>query len=488
MYTQNLARAKTFFQERLEKLPTEELQILYRKVTQHLLFNIFTITDDVDVCVAFETMNNRGKPLSYLELLKNRLIYLSLKFDQPDYEKKKLRNSINDCWKAIYHNLGRNREKPLDDDNFLLTHYIIYFGKTIFPDGALDDWRRIRRLYREDFATDLLENRFVSKNILRDGIDKDGNTESVTLATTYGYVSSLQEAVETWYRMWNPSDSGYELDTQIWLDKLNRLEMQTCAPLILVFLQQVADEKKRVLFLQGLEKHLFVTSLVTRYYSPYPYSLNLKILQMAIDLRAKKSSAEKITKQISDATSDLLRDKDFIRNVTAKFRQDGFYSWSGVRYFLFEYNIHLQDKSKTDRPKIFWPEFQEQKRDYVSIEHIYPQRALHSYWKTRFDGLTQKQRTALRNSLGNLLPLSKPKNSSLSNKPFPEKVEGNTDSRIGYRYGSYAENELAKTSEWTPNEIVSRGLRLLDFLESRWTVEFGDENKKKQILGVEFVK
>jgi uncharacterized protein with ParB-like and HNH nuclease domain len=488
VYTQNLARAKTFFQERLEKLPTEELQILYRKVTQHLLFNIFTITDDVDVCVAFETMNNRGKPLSYLELLKNRLIYLSLKFDQPDYEKKKLRNSINDCWKAIYHNLGRNREKPLDDDNFLLTHYIIYFGKTIFPDGALDDWRRIRRLYREDFATDLLENRFVSKNILRGGIDKDGNTESVTLATTYGYVSSLQEAVETWYRMWNPSDSGYELDTQIWLDKLNRLEMQTCAPLILVFLQQVADEKKRVLFLQVLEKHLFVTSLVTRYYSPYPYSLNLKILQMAIDLRAKKLSAEKITKQISDATSDLLRDKDFSRNVTAKFRQDGFYSWSGVRYFLFEYNIHLQEKSKTDRPKIFWPEFQEQKRDYVSIEHIYPQRALHNYWKTRFDGLTQKQRTALRNSLGNLLPLSKPKNSSLSNKPFPEKVEGNTDSRIGYRYGSYAENELAKTSEWTPNEIVSRGLKLLDFLERRWTVEFGDENKKKQILGVEFVK
>jgi len=288
--------------------------------------------------------------------------------------------------------------------------------------------------------------------------------------------------------MWNPSDSGYELDTQIWLDKLNRLEMQICAPLILVFLQQIADEKKRVLFLQALERHLFVSSLLARYYSPYAYSLNLKTLQMAIDLRGKKSSAEKITKLISDATSELLKDKDFLRNVAAKFRQEGFYAWPGVRYFLFEYNLDLQTKSKTDRPKIFWPEFQEQKQDFVSIEHVYPQRALHKYWTTRFDGLTQKQRTALRNSLGNLLPLSKPKNSSLSNKPFPEKIEGHTDSRIGYRYGSYSENEVAKTVEWTPSEIVNRGLRLLAFLERRWTVEFGDEDKKKQILGVEFVK
>jgi hypothetical protein len=488
VYTQNLARAKSFFQLRVEKLSAEDLQTLYRKVTQHLLFNIFTITDDVDVCVAFETMNNRGKPLSYLELLKNRLIYLSLKFEQPDYEKKKLRNSINDCWKAIYHNLGRNREKPLDDDNFLLTHYIVYFGKTIFPDGASDDYRRLRRLYREDFATDLLENRFVSKNLLRNGSEKNGHTESVTLATTYEYVSSLQEAVETWYRMWNPSDSGYQSDTQIWLDKLNRLEMQICAPLILVFLQQVADEKKRVLFLQTLERHLFISSLLARYYSPYPYSLNLKTLQMAIDLRGKKSTAEKITKQISDATSELLKDKDFLRNVVAKFRQEGFYAWPGVRYFLFEYNLDLQTKSKTDRPKIFWPEFQEQKQDFVSIEHIYPQRALHKYWTTRFDGLTQKQRTALRNSLGNLLPLSKPKNASLSNKPFPEKIDGQTESRIGYRYGSYAENEVAKIAEWTPMEIVGRGLKLLDFLERRWAVEFGDENKKKQVLGVEFVR
>jgi uncharacterized protein with ParB-like and HNH nuclease domain len=72
-----LAQAKQFFIERVTALSRSDLEILYRKITQSLLFNIFTIAEDVDVCVAFETMNNRGKPLSYLELLKNRLILTS---------------------------------------------------------------------------------------------------------------------------------------------------------------------------------------------------------------------------------------------------------------------------------------------------------------------------------------------------------------------------------------------------------------------------
>lgn len=59
VYTHNLAQAKRFFSDRVAALSREELEGLYRKLTQDLLFNIFTITGDVDVCVAFETMNNR---------------------------------------------------------------------------------------------------------------------------------------------------------------------------------------------------------------------------------------------------------------------------------------------------------------------------------------------------------------------------------------------------------------------------------------------
>ncbi len=488
VYTQNLARAKRFFTERVASLSGSDLEILYRKVTQQLLFNIFTITEDVDVCVAFETMNNRGKPLSYLELLKNRLIYLSVKFGEAqDYERDRLRRAINDCWKSIYHNLGRNKDKPLDDDKFLQTHYLIYFGKTLIDETSSELSFRYRRLSHIDYARDLLETRFISKNVAKN----PSSNAQITLPDVYKYVSSLQEAVETWYKMWNPMDSDLGKDTQIPLDKLNRLGMMRFQTLMLVFLQHVPEESKRLTFFQAVEKHLFVLSLLSRSYysySPNLPDLSLKFLELSIDSHAKKISPEKVTRIISDDTTAMLKQEDFLTSVIGKFRQEGFYLWSGIRYFLFEYNLDLQAQSKTQRPKIFWPEFTEQKEDFVSVEHIYPQQAKHAYWKSQFKGLKQKQRTALRNSLGNLLPLSKPKNSSLSNRPFKEKVQRNDESMVGYRYGCYAENEVAKLSDWTPEQILKRGLRLLEFMEKRWGIQIGNNEQKKKMLGLEFMK
>lgn len=55
-------------------------------------------------------MNNRGKPLSNLEKLKNRLIYLSTLIDEETSLKKELRNDINENWKTIYKYLGLKKE------------------------------------------------------------------------------------------------------------------------------------------------------------------------------------------------------------------------------------------------------------------------------------------------------------------------------------------------------------------------------------------
>ena len=127
-YTLNLSNAKEFFKEKLSALPIEAVEDIYRKVTLHLKFNLYNINDDFNVFVAFETMNNRGKRLSYLELLKNRLIYLSTLFNADEDDKKTVRNNINDTWKEIYKYLGNNKNHPLSDDAFLQDHWAIYFG------------------------------------------------------------------------------------------------------------------------------------------------------------------------------------------------------------------------------------------------------------------------------------------------------------------------------------------------------------------------
>ena len=127
-YTKNLKFAKSFFQENLMALykaeGVEGLSNLYLKLTLRLMFNIHEIEDDYDVFVAFETMNNRGKKLTNLELLKNRLIYLTTlysddKFDELD--KNNLRGQINDAWKEVYYQLGRNEKTPLSDDELIVS-------------------------------------------------------------------------------------------------------------------------------------------------------------------------------------------------------------------------------------------------------------------------------------------------------------------------------------------------------------------------------
>jgi len=133
-YTLNLENSRKFFKENLENYYNEyglnEVEILFKKVTQNLMFNLHEIEDDFDVFVAFETMNNRGKKLSNLELLKNRLIYLTTLYEENELSidgQQVIRDQINDAWKDIYYNLGRNKRNPLSDDDFLVAHWIMYF-------------------------------------------------------------------------------------------------------------------------------------------------------------------------------------------------------------------------------------------------------------------------------------------------------------------------------------------------------------------------
>lgn len=88
IYTTNLSRAKDYFLEKLNEMDKTSIEDVFQKITQKFVFNIYSLDKEIDTFVAFETMNNRGKILSNLELLKNRLIYLSTKIEENETEKK----------------------------------------------------------------------------------------------------------------------------------------------------------------------------------------------------------------------------------------------------------------------------------------------------------------------------------------------------------------------------------------------------------------
>lgn len=444
-----------------------------------MYFNIYTITSDIDTFVSFETMNNRGKPLSHLELLKNRLIYLSTKLSNEDYEKNSLRKKINECWKSIYHNLGRNKSKPLKDDNFLFNHYIIYFGSELYPKEEYNT-RTLRvpsftSPQRDEYANFLLEKKFTTKNL---------NDSKIDLMSINNYVENLQNSVDIWYQLHNPQDSHYSSDIKKYLDKINRLGINSVSPLIMTFFKNEDSNVKRLQFLIEIERLIFIVSLHhIRFY--YLDLEDLNFLKLSIEFHNKKFKSDEIIRKIEDAANKFLNTREIREIMIKSFRDKGFYQWDGVRYFLYEYDLHLSENSKTKRVKLEWETFD--KMDYKSVEHIYPQSSRQLCWRENFQNFTSPQRKSLRNSLGNLLPISTEKNSSLKDRCFESKISNNVNS-VGYRYGCYSENEITNFEKWTSKEILDRGLKLVDFLEKRWKIKFNNENEKIKFLGLEFLR
>lgn len=476
IYTQNLQMAKQFFINNIEKLTKVELEDIYKKITQNLLFNIYTISNDIDVFVAFETMNNRGKPLSNLELLKNRLIYLSTKFDAEINEKNHLRKKINDTWKAIYHYLGKNKDRPLNDDFFLLNHFIITFGKTITE----EEKKAYRNFHygslRDIYEKHLLEKKFTIKSI------RNEDSTKLTILDINDYINSLQESVKIWFNIFNPTQCKiFEDDEKLYLDKLYRLNPSSYSTLLLLLYISNPTKKIRMKFLRLLEKYEFISEMTFRYSYDIDYDL------LAIELtKSKPYKFDSIIKVLEQTISKIENSNEFIDSLVERFRSSGFYNWRQIKYFLFEYELSLKEKTKTKREKIVWDQYAKEYDEFITIEHIYPQNPKDPSWLTSFN-FHHKQNRKLCNSLGNLLALSKPKNSSLQNNPFSTKVD-NGKNKVGYRYGSYSENEVAKNTSWTPMDVLNRGVQLLKFLENRWDFQLGDEQKKIEILGLSFLK
>lgn len=415
IYTHNLYFAKKFFSEQLSSLDFSKLEKVFTRVTQNLLFNIYTISEDIDVFVAFETMNNRGKPLSHLELLKNRLIFLSTKFRVDQSEKNKLRSVINECWKTAYHYLGKNEKRPLNDNRFLETHFFTYFGSKLIEkhddDGAgLPLWRYKDDDYYKDY---LLEEVFTSRRLVE---PQESTSEALSVDVLYAYAQNLKNSVHIYYNLFNPAETSYTDDEKIGLERLRRLGGERLSVVLVALYQFEQDGAARARVLTLLERILFLRSI-----SPYIRDFErLDIQEFGVKLASGQITTADGEAMLADNLNKALQKIQFASVFASWTKGYGYYDWKGMKYFMFEYEQELLALSKTKREKLIWEEFEREnfEEDYKTVEHIYPQKVIDDCWRKPFAQYTVKERNVLKHTIGNLVPLSKPKNSALQNKCF----------------------------------------------------------------------
>jgi hypothetical protein len=107
---ERLANARDRFQEYLGVERTKRgtafvvyLRDLHRAVTSQLKWTVYEVESAAEVGVIFEVMNDRGKPLSELDKVKNYLMYVGGKL--VDYDHHELDEEINHAWAVLFHEL-----------------------------------------------------------------------------------------------------------------------------------------------------------------------------------------------------------------------------------------------------------------------------------------------------------------------------------------------------------------------------------------------
>lgn len=492
LYTENIRLAYANLRAKFAALPPARSLEIVQRITESLLCNVFLVTKEFDIHVAFETINNRGRELSKLELLKNRLIYLTTVFSGMPAcsarQARDLRAEINESWSSIYKWLGNDPGHKLDDDDFLTTHWIAYFGYDKSEADAL--------------KVSLFEEHFTAQAV-RD--------ETLTIGLVQRYIRSLSQAATLWHYLHAPV-RYLPASCAIWLERIERLSWSSFKPLLLsaclrlardlpdiVTAPAAAPKKFEALvpLLKQVERYIFMVYYMTdrRGHTGRTEIYNTASILCPDGLRAQLGSSGKNDLAWAARKIAAMNDKSFEQDSGGSdgdgadefsalpayfnldlFRQNaqdrlgrglGFYGWDFTKVVLFEYEESLRGAHHA--PKVTWKHVSNE-----TIEHIYPQKADAEYWRKRFpfDGRQTRKQKMWGNSLGNLLLLSRGVNASLSNRPFTEKVSL-------YKEGSFSETRLAATCKhWTQKSVIERGEQILKFLEQRWEIEFKDHGVK----------
>ncbi len=454
-YAKNLIDAYAFFKEKISDTPIETLEKMFDALIKKMLFSVVGLNDNrINPFSSFETINNRSKDLSTLELLKNRLHFVAHKICEGK-KLEKLQQEINDTYTLIYHDLRQFKDDHLES---FLKHFVAYY-------------------YGEkgDFKKRLLEMEFNAHKRYTDNTNFNEEYEKIDdllfylsySSKVWNFLHTLDEKSITLI-----ADDNKKLEIEITpkmrgllerMRRLNALNDNAFLPLLLSLLtiqragksanEQPYTNKELEAYLEHLESFGFLIYGVAG-----KNTAKNEWIELAFKaIQAYRFWGDKITienlptleknffNRQGNSTLELLEE-----NIHSKKNAEKWYQWGkALNYLLYEYELHHNPKTTLNFDS-----------SLESIEHILPQNPDQGY--------SAKEKNWAKNpnivhALGNLLLMAKNANSSLSNKPFNEK-------RKQYLKGSYSEKEVAKNASFGVEQIKERSEKLLDFLIAHYRI------------------
>ncbi|MCQ2644133.1 DUF262 domain-containing HNH endonuclease family protein [Helicobacter pylori] len=448
-YAKNLIDAYAFFKEKISEMPVGMLEKMFDALIKKMLFSVVGLNDNrIDPFSSFETINNRGKDLSTLELLKNRLHFVAHKICNGQ-KLETLQKEINDTYTIIYYDL-----RSFEDDHLerFLKHFVAYYY------GEKRDFKK--RLLEMEFDA---HKKYTHNTPFSDEYDK---IDELLFYLSYSskvwnFLHTLDEKAIT--LIFN-DNKKIEIEimpkTHILLDKmrrLNALSENAFLPLLLSLLTiQLAvrsgserhyTTKELEGLLEYLERFGFLVYGVAGKNTAKNEWIELAFQAFRWEYRITIEDLPPLEKHFFKGEHSGLK---LLENNINFNNAKKWYEWNkALNYLLYEYELYHNPETTLNFDS-----------SLESIEHILPQKPDQGYSAKEKDWAKNPH---IVHALGNLLLIPKNANSSLSNKPFEGK-------RKQYLKGSYSEKEVAKNASFGVVQIKERSEKLLDFLIARYRI------------------
>ena len=419
------------------------LEEMYVKVSNSLRFSLYEVEEEADVGVIFEVMNDRGKPLTELEKVKNYLLYASTVLFSGDNE---LEIRVKEAWTTVLTLLMSAELETSSDENALLrAHWVTAYDHQ--PRG----WGGAKAVKSR------LDVRAPDRHPTR--VLNDLMTYAKSLAeTAVPFCDAHAPSRSAAFRFERSWESKKEQIVE-WSEKLHRMDTLAIFVPILIAVRRryPSDVDKYLRLLRLCEQYAFRVFALRESRTDAGQGT---LFKTAYQLTKREIGYEDAVTAIRTESAKRCGDKEFSDAWGRHVEDARWHEWRAIKYFLYEYEIFLAGQSKA-RPRLSW-------QDLIlkgTLEHVLPQTPRSSYWIERFN---EEERQQYLNDLGNLaLTLG---NAELGNKSFPLKKGSSREKNYCYAKSlSRVEWDLTRWDEWTPETIEQRRERMLVWARDRWS-------------------
>lgn len=385
-----------------------ELTSITFTIEKRLGFLVYAPRNDAEIGIMFEVINNRGKPLSELEKVKNYLIYCCSKLGA-----KATRERINQDWVNILHNLNRSGKTGVaDEESFLRYCAVVELGLSKKDSQSVYD----------EFRQSVVVNVALESGLSRQ--DAIGRIES--------FVRFL-ELASVWYaRLYHPDHGQVDKSLIPVLDQLRAQgQHASIMPLFLATVTRLSEDIPTLLrlleLIERLNFRVYMTKGATRrndsgqgelykyaskfYRNDFPddwwqidegyrvESLGKALEQRLVAFVLKYSTDDRLEESLT-----LDKDEPF-----------DFFNWAGLRYFLMNYEAVLQPTKTIQIDRILLGRQSGKSNSYFSVEHI---------WATNFKAVENGRPQDLyeRRRIGNFVLLELGVNVQGSNHDLEQKI------------------------------------------------------------------